>query len=518
MDRKWWTLTVVCGGVFMLLLDITIVNVALPDIERSLRASLTDLQWTLDAYALSLAALLLTAGSFADRIGRRVVFATGLAIFTAGSLLCGLAVTPEMLVVSRAAQGVGGAVMFATSLALLAHAFRGKDRGVAFGAFGATTGVAVALGPVLGGVLTSGLSWRWIFFVNLPLGIAAIAATLLKVEESRDPGAGGVDWPGLVTFSGALGVGVYGLIHSNSEGWGSRVVVGCLAATGVLLVAFVAAERRRPDPMFDLTLLRKPTFTGGLVAAFGLSASVFSMFTYLVFYLQNVLGLSAVEAGVRILVMSGAIFVTASVAGRLTERVPIKLLIAPGFLAVVAGLLLMRGITPADEWTHLIPGMIFIGVGTGMVNVPLASTAVGVVTPNRAGMASGINATLRQVGIATGIAGLGSVLSAQIRDSLAAALAGTPAAAGAEAVADAATSGRVPSGDVVPPATRALVGDAVRSAYIDGLNDVLLVAALVALVAAVLTAVLIRQRDFVDQGARPDQAGVPLTELTEQTG
>jgi predicted MFS family arabinose efflux permease len=197
--------------------------------------------------------------------------------------------------------------------------------------------------------------------------------------------------------------------------------------------------------------------------------------------------------------MSGAIFVAASVAGRLTQRVPIRLLIAPGFVTVAAGLLLMRGITPADDWTHLIPGMILTGAGSGMVNVPLASTAVGVVTPDRAGMASGINATLRQVGIATGIAGLGSVLSAQLRDSLAASLAGTPAAPMAASVSEAAASGSAPSGDTVPPAVRALVGDAVRSAYIDGLNDVLLVGALVALVAAVLTAVLIRQRDFVDQ-------------------
>lgn len=509
MERKWWTLTVVCTGVFMLLLDITIVNVALPDIERSLDATLTDLQWTIDAYALTLAALLLTAGSLADRFGRRLFFTGGLGIFTAGSLLCGLAVNPEMLVVSRAAQGVGGAVMFATSLALLANAFRGKDRGVAFGVFGATTGVAVAVGPVVGGLLTSGLSWRWIFFVNLPVGIFAIVAAHTRLTESRLPVAGRVDWLGFLTFSSALGVGVYGLIHSNKVGWSSSTVVGCFVAAVVLLAAFVAAELRQAHPMFDLGLLRKPTFSGGLVSAFALSASVFSLITYIVIYLQNVLGLSPVAAGVRMLVLSGAMFVSAAAAGRLTQMVPIKFMMAPGFVLVGGGLLLMRGITPADSWTHLIPGMIVAGIGSGMVNVPLASTAVGVVTPDRAGMASGINTTLRQVGTATGIAGLGSILSAQLRDSLGVALAGTPAEAATTAIATGGASGRLPSGDVVPPAARQLVADAVHGAYIDGLNDILLTGAVVALAASVLTAILIRQRDFVDQAAHSVPAPGP---------
>ena len=206
MPSKWWTLAAVAIGVFMLLLDITIVNVALPDIQRQLHASISELQWVIDAYALSLAALLLTAGSLADLLGRKTVFATGIAIFSVGSLLCGVAQSPLFLSLARAGQGVGGAVMFATSLALLAHAFRGADRGVAFGVFGAITGVAVAVGPVLGGAITSGLSWRWIFFVNIPIGVAAIALTLWRVEESRAPGASRPDWLGFVTFSSALGL------------------------------------------------------------------------------------------------------------------------------------------------------------------------------------------------------------------------------------------------------------------------------------------------------------------------
>src|ERR671931_1310595 len=252
MDRKWWTLVAVCTGVFMLLLDVTIVNVALPDIQKSLHASLSDLQWVVDAYALTLAALLLTAGSVADRIGRRVVFGVGIVVFTGGSLLCGVAADPTFLALARAAQGVGGAIMFATSLALLSNAFSGRDRGTAFGIFGAVTGIAVAVGPVLGGAITSGLSWRWIFFVNIPIGVGALAATLLRVDESRDPRARRIDYAGFTTFSAGLAALVLGLIRSNEDGWGSTTVVGSLVAAAALLAAFVVVERVQREPMFDL--------------------------------------------------------------------------------------------------------------------------------------------------------------------------------------------------------------------------------------------------------------------------
>src|SRR5919109_1566293 len=234
MARKWWTLLAVCTGVFMLLLDITIVNVALPYIQQDFHATLADLQWVIDAYALTLAAFLLTAGSIADLRGRRLVFSVGIVVFTIGSALCGVAADATFLALSRAFQGIGGAIMFATSLALLADAFEPRERGAAFGVFGAVTGVAVAIGPVLGGALTSGLSWRWIFFVNLPIGVFALAAVLLRVEESRDPHPRRPDWLGFVTFSGALGALVFGLIRGNEAGWGSTTVVGSLVAAAVL--------------------------------------------------------------------------------------------------------------------------------------------------------------------------------------------------------------------------------------------------------------------------------------------
>ncbi len=346
MDRKWWTLIGVCVGTFMLLLDVTIVNVALPSIQSSLHASFSDLQWVVDAYALTLAALLLTTGSLADLYGRRRMFLIGLVIFTLSSLLSGLAASPLWLNLARGAQGVGGAAMFATSLALLGSAFQGRERGTAFGAWGAITGLAVAVGPVVGGALTTGLSWRWIFLVNVPIGVVAVAITLLKIDESRQPGARRPDIIGVITFSGALGALVYALIKGNSKGWGSTEIVACLIGSAVLLIAFLIAEvLQRDQAMFDLKLFRKPTFSGGLIAAFSLSAGLFALFLYLTLYMQDILRYSAFQTGLRFLVLSGAILLTSGLAGRLTSVVPIRLLIAPGLACVGVGLLLMRGLT-----------------------------------------------------------------------------------------------------------------------------------------------------------------------------
>src|SRR3954463_1747364 len=239
MARKWWTLTVVCIAIFMLLLDITVVNVALPVIQRDLGADFSHLQWVVDAYALTLAALLLTAGSLADRYGRRLVFSGGLVLFVAASLLCGLSTTPTMLDLARALQGIGGAAMFATSLALLAQEFEGRERATAFAIWGATTGLAVAIGPLVGGALVDGIGWEWIFFINVPIGALCLWISLSKVRETRDPTQGGVDLPGVATFSVALFCLVFALIRGNSEGWGSELIVGLLVASAVLFAAFV---------------------------------------------------------------------------------------------------------------------------------------------------------------------------------------------------------------------------------------------------------------------------------------
>jgi EmrB/QacA subfamily drug resistance transporter len=511
MDRKWWTLLAVCTGVFMLLLDITIVNVALPYIQQAFHASLADLQWVIDAYALTLAAFLLTAGSIADLAGRRLVFAVGIVVFTIGSALCGIAQDATFLAVSRAFQGVGGAIMFATSLALLADAFEPRERGVAFGVFGAITGVAVAIGPVLGGALTSWLSWRWIFFVNLPIGVFALLVTLREVSESKAPVASRPDWLGFVTFTLGLTALVYGLIRSHPDGWGSTTVTGSLIAAAVLIMAFLLIEARSRAPMLDLHLLKVPTFNGGLVAAWAISASLFALITYIVLYLQNILGSSAIDTGLRLLPMTGAIFLTAGLAGRLTGHVPTRFLIAPGFVLIGIGLVLMRGITPSNDWTHLLPGFIVAGVGAGLVNVPLASTAVGVVEPARAGMASGINSTLRQVGIATGVAAVGSILASQAGSTTVSHLSGTPLATRAHELAASVGNGSVLQAmQTVPPQLRGIAAGAAKSGFVDGLNTVLLIGTLVSFAAAALTLVLIRQRDFVEAHA-PEAGGAPAS-------
>ena len=239
MERKWWTLLASCIAIYMLLLDVTIVNVALPSIERALGANFTDLQWVIDAYALTLAGVLLAAGSLADKVGRRLVFMLGLAIFTASSLACGLAPDPLFLHISRAVQGVGGAMMFGTSLALIAQEFQGRERGTALGIWGATTALAVSTGPLVGGALVDALSWRWIFLVNVPIGLAALVVARLRLRESRDPAASGVDLRGAALLSPALFLLVYALIRGNDEGWGSALIISCFAASVLLLVLFV---------------------------------------------------------------------------------------------------------------------------------------------------------------------------------------------------------------------------------------------------------------------------------------
>ncbi len=504
MDRKWWTLLAVCLGTFMLLLDITVVNVALPNIQKELHSSFSDLQWVVDAYALMLAALLLTGGSMADLFGRRRVFAIGLVVFTSASVLCGLATTPLFLNLARGLQGAGGALMFATSLALLAQEFQGRERGTAFGAWGATTGAAVAVGPLIGGVLTDGLGWEWIFFVNAPIGAFTLAVTLTRLGEARGPGSAAIDWPGLVLWTGGLFALVLALIRGNDDGWGSTVIVALLVTAGVSLAAFVAWERIAPQPMLDLRLFRKPAFDGASITAFALSASMFAMFLYIVLYIQNVLGYSPLEAGLRFLPVTLLSFVVAPVAGKLSARLPIRGFLGGGLTLVGLGLVLMHGLTLQSDWTALLGGFILAGAGIGLINPPLASAAVSVVEPQRSGMASGINSTFRQVGIATGIAGLGAVFQSRVEAKLTDLLAAVPGLppGKAEALAGSVSSGGGQGAlQGAPPDVRAAVARASKEAFIGGLNEIFLIGAAVAFVGAVLAFVLTRDRDFVAAAA-----------------
>jgi EmrB/QacA subfamily drug resistance transporter len=473
MERKWWTLVAVCIAIFMLLIDITVVNVALPSLQKSLGATFSELQWVVDAYALTLATCVLTAGSAGDLYGRKRVFIAGIVLFTAASALCGAAPDPIFLILSRALQGIGGAIMFAVSLALISQEFQGKERGTAFGIWGATTGAAVAIGPLVGGMLTSWLSWRWIFFVNVPIGIIAFVLSLRVVRESSDPGHGSIDPLGLVLLTGGLFSLVFALIEGNQRGWSSALIVSLLVASAVLLAGFVVQQLRRRVPMIDPRLFRKPAFTGVQVAAFSISASLFAMFLYLTLYMQEVLGYSPLQAGIRFLPMSLLAFVAAPIGGKLSAKVPVRLLMGGGLALCALALALMAGLTPSSGWTALLAGFIVGGIGIGLTNPALASTAISTVPREQAGAGSGVNATFRQVGIATGIAALGAIFQHQ----LAAHLGGHAAPANGGGV------GSIP--------------EAVKPAFVAALNDILWVGAATAAVGAVVALALVRRRDLV---------------------
>jgi EmrB/QacA subfamily drug resistance transporter len=494
MERKWWTLVLVSIATFMLLLDVTVVNVALPDIQRELNASLSSLQWVVDAYSLMLAAFLLTAGSLGDRLGRRRVFTIGFGVFTFASFLCGIAEDPTLLNLARGLQGIGAAGMFATSLALIGQEFHGKDRATAFGVWGAVVGGAVAIGPLIGGVVTEGLGWEWIFFINVPIGIGAMVLTERKIVNvsAQDPEP--VDVPGLVTFSSALFLLIFGLIRGNPEGWGSPQILACLIGSALLLAIFVAIQTRSNHPMLDLSLFRRRAFNGVSAVAFALSAGMFAMFLYLTIYMQGVLDFSPLEAGLRFLPLTILGFIVAPISGALSNKVPIRVLLGVGLTLVGVGLLLMHGISPDSSWTTLLAGFVVAGIGIGTTNPGIGQAAIAVVPVEKSGMGSGINTTFRQVGIATGVAGLGAVFQGRVDSKLHELVPNAPkglgevvASGGSRAVAELPLS----------PALHAKAVHAADVAFVSGLNSIILIAAIISLVGGALGFLLTRSRDFV---------------------
>jgi EmrB/QacA subfamily drug resistance transporter len=447
----------------------------------------------------------------ADRLGRRRVFAVGLAIFSLASLLAGFASDPTFLNLARALQGIGGAVMFAVSLALIAQEFSpGRERGMAMGVYGATIGVSVAIGPLVGGALTEGLGWESIFFINVPIGAAAIAVTYAKLRETRDPKASRIDWPGLVTFSTALFLLVLGLLRGNEEGWGSTMIVGLLAGAAVLLAAFIVIESRVKAPMLPLHLFKNRTFTGVQLGAAAVSASMFALFLYLTFYLQGFLGHEPLEAGLRYLPLTVTNFFVAALAGALLSRVPARFILSAGLAITGLALLLMGGLDPTQEWTTLLGGFILAGAGVGLINPVIADVAVSVVPKEQSGMASGINDTFRQVGIAIGIAAWGAIFLGRGANKVEELAAGTPAATGerprqlVEAVSSGNLDGALAS---VPAGSRAGVADAAREGFLAGMNEILMLGGLLAFAGAIVALWLIRERDI--ERAEPIEVEAP---------
>ncbi|MFG2792560.1 MFS transporter [Streptomyces sp. NPDC048419] len=507
---RGWTLAVVCVATFMLLLDLTVVNVALPDIRQAFDASFTSLQWVLDAYALGLAAVLLTAGSLADRLGRKRVFNVGFVIFLLASLACGLAGDSVTLSVARGVQGLGGAVLFAVGPALIGQEYQGKDRGKAFGVFGGVVGLSIAFGPLIGGALTDGLGWRWIFLVNVPVGLIALVISLLRMREWRQEAKTALDWWGLVLFSGALSLLVLGLLRGETEGWGSAPIVAMFAGAVVLLVVFTVVERQRGEQaMLQLSLFRNVTFNGVSVVTLLCAAATMSAIFLLVSYVQNVLAFSPWETGLRFLPLTLTLFVAAAAAGSLTTRVPQRLLMGVSLTLIAVGLALVALTGPDTPWTALLPSMFGIGVGMGLFNPSRASLSIAVVEPSKAGMASGISETFQQVGVAIGIAGFGAVFHSRVTDLFVGSEAGRQLGPAAHGFGEAVAAGG--GAEALSHAPRQLgpaLDQAARTAFVDGLTDVMLVCAAVAAVGAFVGFAFVRTRDLHESARMemPDSA------------
>ncbi|MGC5016374.1 MFS transporter [Streptosporangium sp. DT93] len=491
--RKWWPLVAVCTGAFMLLVDVTIVMVALPDIAGDLGTSFSALQWVMDVYALVLAALLLGAGSLADLTGRRRIYVAGLALFALASLACGLAPNIGTLIAARGLQGLGAAAMFATTMALLNTTYQGRDRGVAFGVWGAVNGAAAAAGPIAGGLLTQNFGWRSIFLVNLPISLVAIVLTLRVFRESRNPRARGLDVPGMLTFTAATAAIVYALIRATEDGWGSGAVLGLLAAGLAALALFVAVELRSDDPMLDLSLFRGGVFTGIMIGAALLTAAAFAYLAYVSLWLQTVLELNAIQAGLVMLPMSVTAFVVAAAAGRLLHDAPPGRVVGVGLLIIGAGAFAQAVLTAGSGWAALLPGLAIVGLGVGVASPSLSAAAMAAVPQERGGMAAGAVNTFRQLGFAFGVAILGGVFHSGVADGLDG---GTP---GAGAAAGALISGRAHA-----PVGQGH-GQVVREAFAHGLNVTLLAAGVLGVVAGLIVLALVRTA--VRAPAEPEGVG-----------
>jgi EmrB/QacA subfamily drug resistance transporter len=460
MRTQRWTLVVVCAATAMLMLDIAVVNTALSRIGEDLHTGLSGLQWVVDAYTLALATVVLSAGSVADRLGRKRLFEIGLSIFTLSSLACAMAQDITVLNAARAVQGVGAAIMFAVSLALLANAFPSpKERAGALAAYGAAIGASFAVGPLVGGALTSGLDWQWIFLVNVPIGIACLALTRAYVQESRDPNSRGLDWPGQISLAAGLFLLVLALLRGNEQGWGSPAILAELAGAVVALIAFVAIERRVREPMLPLGFFRNPAFTGAQIAAFAISASFFAVFLYTTLYLQQVLGLSAIEAGLVYLPGTMIMLVVSGATANLGDKVPARTMIGVGLGMVAIGMVLFTLADVDSSWTIVLPGELIALIGTGLFNPAVSAVALGSVPVEQSGVAAGVNDTFRQAGIAVGVAALGALIPAE-----------------------------------------GVFGGGGSAAYVDGLRDALLVGAALAAVGAVAAWRLIPRRFGAEAG------------------
>jgi EmrB/QacA subfamily drug resistance transporter len=464
-NRRWWTLGAVAFGLFMIMLDNTVVNVALPSIQRDLGVGLSELQWIVTGYALSFAALMLTGGKLADLLGRRLIFVVGLGIFTLSSLFCGLAETGDALIAWRIVQGVGAALMNPATLSIISATFPPHQRGMAIGIWAGVSALALAIGPLIGGLLTEHIDWSWIFFVNIPVGVLAIGASFLLIDESRDTSdEQRLDLPGLLASGVGLFALTYALIEANTYGWTSARIVGAFVVAAVALGAFVWLELHQRLPMMDLNLFRNPTFAGANTVMLLVALAMFGVFFFVSLYMQNILGFSAVQAGAAFLPMTLLIMFVAPIAGRLSDRVGSRWLMTTGMVLLAVQLFYYSTLGVDEGFFDLLPGLLIGGVGMAITMAPTAAAVVGSVPVDKSGVGSAILNSMRQVGGALGIAVMGAIMAAQIGD------------------------------------------DRTPGAFVDGFSTTLLVSGLIALAGAVVAAATVRKVRHVSPLAAAEAA------------
>jgi EmrB/QacA subfamily drug resistance transporter len=463
-NRKWLTLAAVSLGLFMIMLDNTVVNVALPAIQRDLEATLSQLQWIVTGYALAFAAFMLIGGKVADAYGRRRIFVLGIVVFTAASLVCGLAPSSSALIAARVVQGVGAALMSPATLSIIAATFPAAERGAAVGIWAGVSALALAIGPLVGGLLTEHLSWHWIFFVNVPVGVVGVLASSTLVDESRDETHERLDLPGLATSGLGLFALTYALIEANTYGWLSTRILGSFALAAVALSAFVVLERLQRAPMLPLDLFRNGTYTGANTVTLLAALAMFGVFFFMSLYMQGILGYSAVETGAAFLPMTLVIILVAPLAGRAADRIGSRALMTGGMLLVALHLAYLSRLGADATYGDLLPGFLVGGFGMALTMTPSTAAATRAVPVEKAGVGAAVLNAFRQVGGSLGIAVMGAIMARAVGD------------------------GRTPD------------------AFMRGFENALQTAAAIALVGAVVAFLLVRPHEGA---GRPARAGAP---------
>ncbi len=414
-NRKWWTLAAVAVGLFMIMLDNTVVNVALPSIQKDLKIGASELEWVVNAYALTFGVLLLTGGKLADLFGRRAIFIAGLVVFTGASLWCGLAGGPGSLIAARTVQGVGAAMMNPATLSIITATFPPRQRGMAIGIWAGVSALALAIGPLVGGLLTQDIHWSWIFFVNIPVGVLGVVGARIFIDETKDTSREQrLDLPGLVASGAGLFALTLALIETNDHAWGSTLVLSLFAGAAVGLIAFVLLELRQRLPMLDLSLFRDRTFVGANTVMFLVGLAMFGIFFYNSLFLQRVLHYGAIKTGATFLPMTVLIILVAPVAGKISDRIGPRWLMGAGMTLLTGSLLLFGTLDASSSWWDIVPGLVVGGFGMAVTMAPTTAAAMGSVPVDKAGVGSAVINSMRQVGGSLGIAIMGALVATTV--------------------------------------------------------------------------------------------------------